>query len=125
MDRQDEYITQALAVQGGHLTIGRGGYTLHFKRGATLSGYDTDEMKDRCITAGLPVIDTREIPLDILTVEVIRNPLIAVDEETDPEPWGSLNKAPLAAIARRYHELGAAVFNVVLDDALVTSGEEA
>ena len=125
MDRQDDYITQALAVQGGHLAIGRGGFTLHFKRGTTLSGYDADEMKGRCIARGLPVIDTREIPLDILTVEVIRNPLIAVDEETDPEPWGSLDMAPLAAMARRYQELGAAVFNVASDDALVTSSEGA
>ena len=82
-------------------------------------------MKGRCIARGLPVIDTRDIPLDILTVEVIRNPLIAVDEETDPEPWGSLDKAPLAAIARRYHELGAAVFNVALGDAIVSSSEGA
>ena len=125
MDRQDNYITQALAVQGGHLAIGRGGFTLHFKRGATLSGYDSDDMKARCIARGLPVIDTREIPIDILTVEVIRNPLIAVDEEPDPEPWGGLDKAPLAAIARRNHELGAAVFNVTLGDALVTSSEGA
>ena len=125
MDRQDNYVTQALAVQGGHLAIGRGGFTLHFKRGATLSGYDSDDMKGRCVARGLPVIDTRAIPPDVLSVEVLRNPSIAVDEEPDPEPWSGLDKAPLAAIARRYHELGAAVFNVALVDAPASSSEGA
>ncbi|MEO8714801.1 MAG: hypothetical protein ABI369_07300 [Acetobacteraceae bacterium] len=35
-----EYIAQALTVEGGHLGIGGGGYTLYYARGATLSGYD-------------------------------------------------------------------------------------
>lgn len=47
MVTQDEYITQALAVQGGHLAVGRGGFSLHFKRGATLSGYDAEAVKTR------------------------------------------------------------------------------
>ena len=125
VDRQDAYITQALAVQGGHLAIGRGGYSLHFKRGANLSGYDTEEMKARCIARGLPVIDTRDVPIDILTVEVIRNPMIAVDEEPDPEPWLCIDKAPLDAMARHYRDLGATVFNVALDDVPAASCEEA
>ena len=122
MDNQDEYITQALAVPGGHLAIGRGGYSLHFKRGATTSGYDIEEMKARCIARGLPVIDMREIPFAILAVEIIRNPLVAVGEEPDPEPWSSLDKAPLISLAYRYRSLGGAVFNIALDDA---PGEEA
>ena len=116
MDNRDEYITQALAVQGGHLAIGRGGYTLHFKRGATTSGYDIEDMRDRCIARGLPVIDTRAIPFAILAVEVIRNPLVAVGEDPDPEPWSSLDKAPLIALAYRYRNLGGTVFNVALED---------
>ena len=125
MDNRDEYITQALAVSGGHLAIGRGGYTLHFKRGATNSGYDIDEMKARCLARGLPVIDTRDIPFAILAVEVVRIQLVAVGEEYDPEPWGSLDKAPLVARARRYRDLGGSVFNVAFDDLPATCGEEA
>ena len=125
VDRQDEYITKALTVPGGHLSIGRGGFSLHFKRGATLSGYDIEDMKARCLARGLPVIDTREVPLDILSVEIIRNPLIAVDEEPDPEPWCCIDKAPLAEMARRYRDLGAFVANIALDGAAAPSGEEA
>ena len=33
----DAYIARALATEGGHLSIGRGGATLHFERGR-LSG---------------------------------------------------------------------------------------
>src|SRR5712691_5613901 len=31
-----DYITSALQTEGGHLSIGRGGFTLHFGRGARL-----------------------------------------------------------------------------------------
>lgn len=32
-------IAAALATPGGHLSIGRGGFTLHYRNGAMLSGY--------------------------------------------------------------------------------------
>lgn len=115
MNEQTDHIAQALRVPGAHLFIGRGGYTLHFAQGSRLSGYDPDRMKTECIARGLPVIDTRDIPLDILVVEVIRNPLVAVGEEASPEPRGSLDLAPLEEIARRYHDLGAEVRNIDLD----------
>lgn len=54
-------IARALAVTGGHLTIGRGGYALHYARGSTLSGYDIEPMKATCIAGGLPVIDSRMV----------------------------------------------------------------
>ena len=30
----DEFVASALCTEGGHLSIGRGGYTLYFARGA-------------------------------------------------------------------------------------------
>lgn len=44
-------IEKALATCGGHLAIGPVGYSLHYGRGATLSGYDPDRLKTRCIEA--------------------------------------------------------------------------
>ena len=49
-----ERIRRALAVEGGHLGIGRGGYCLYYARGTTLSGYDVERMKADCVAAGLP-----------------------------------------------------------------------
>ena len=124
MDRHSELIEEALRTDGGHLSIGRGGFSLYFKRGADLSGYDCEPIKAECIARGLPVIDTREVPIDILTIEVIRNPMIAVGEEPDPEPWGSIAKAPLKAMAQRYRDLGAHVVNVAFDDESAASAQQ-
>ena len=59
----DAYIARALATEGGHLSIGRGGATLHFERGR-LSGCAEDAIKTAAIAAGLPVIDSRNVPFD-------------------------------------------------------------
>jgi hypothetical protein len=56
-------ITRALATPGGHLSIGRGGFTLHYDN-ARLEGYDCDAVKAEAIAAGLPVIDSRPVPFD-------------------------------------------------------------
>ncbi|MGE3874868.1 MAG: hypothetical protein AB7F74_18100 [Parvibaculaceae bacterium] len=47
-------IDAALSTPGGHLSIGRGGFTLHFGNGARLSGYDIEPIKAECIAAGRP-----------------------------------------------------------------------
>ena len=57
-NRYDDYIARALATPGGHLSIGRGGFALHFEN-ARLSGYDDDVIKAVAVAAGLPVIDSR------------------------------------------------------------------
>ncbi len=45
----EEMIQKAKETSGGHLTVGRGGYTLHIEDGHTLSGYDIDRVKQLCI----------------------------------------------------------------------------
>ena len=59
----EEYIARALATEGGHLSIGRGGATLYFERG-WLSGCHEERIKAEAIAAGLPVIDSRSVPFD-------------------------------------------------------------
>ncbi len=105
-------IEAALKTAGGHLSIGRGGFTLHYGNGARLSGYDIEPIKAECIAAGLPVIDSLAAPFDAVAELAIRGPMIAVGRDPDPEPWHSLSFASLQAIARNYAEAGAEVWNV-------------
>jgi hypothetical protein len=60
----DDYIASALRTEGGHLSIGRGGFTLYYAGGARLSGYDCEPIKPCCIAAGLPVIDSRMVTFE-------------------------------------------------------------
>ena len=107
-------IARALATEGGHLAIGRGGYTLQYDQGCFLSGYDCESLKAACIAAGLPVIDSREVPFAVVCRLVVSGPMIAVGEPTSPEPWHALSYVPLQAIAQAYREAGAEVFNLDL-----------
>jgi len=59
--RYDADIARALRTPGGHLSIGRGGFTLHYEH-TRLSGYDCDVVKEAAVAAGLPMIDSRMIP---------------------------------------------------------------
>jgi hypothetical protein len=85
----DDYVASALGTEGGHLSIGRGGFTLYFAHGARLSGYDCEQVKACCIAAGLPVIDSRMVAFE----DVVRY-------------------APLAVLANAYRAAGAEVFNI-------------
>jgi hypothetical protein len=105
-------IAAALATQGGHLTIGRGGFTLHYSNGAVLSGYGCEAIKARCIAAGLPVIDSRCVAFDIVMRLTLGGPLVAVGREPEPSPWHGLTYAPLHAVAVRYAAAGAEVWNI-------------
>lgn len=106
------YIDDALTTPGGHLSIGRGGFTLHFGNGARLSGYDLEPIKAECIAAGLPVIDSLSVPFEVVAALAVRRPMIAVGRDPDPEPWHCLSFASLQAIALAYAEAGAEVWNV-------------
>ncbi len=74
-DSTEDLIARALRIEGGHLSIGRGGFSLHFGRGCTLSGYDCESIKATCIACGLPVIDSREVPFDEAFRLAVRGPI--------------------------------------------------
>ena len=107
-----DYITSALQTKGGHLSIGRGGFTLHFGRGARLSGYDCESFKACCIAAGLPVIDSRTVAFEDVVRLAVRGPMVAVGEEASPPPYHALSFASLGVVAQAYWAAGAEVFNI-------------
>jgi hypothetical protein len=107
-----DYITSALRTEGGHLSIGRGGFTLYFGRGARLSGYDCESFKAGCIAAGLPVIDSRMVAFEDVVRLAVRGPMVAVGEEASPLPYHALSFAPLSVVAQAYWAAGAEVFNI-------------
>ena len=106
------YIDQALATPGGHLSIGRGGFSLHFGQGAKLNGYDIDTIKAECITAGLPVIDSLGVEFERVADIAVRGPMVAVGCEPDPQPWGALSLVPLQHVATAYAAAGAKIWNM-------------
>ncbi len=113
-NRYGGYIRRALATPGGHLSIGRGGFTLHFEN-SRLSGYDSDVIKQVATDAGLPVIDSRMIDFDLAAKLAVNGPMIAVNAEPAARPWHALAYAPLAAVAAAYRKAGADVINVPED----------
>lgn len=110
-DNYDETIVKALATDGGHLFIGRGGFSLHCEAG-WLSGYDCEPVKAAAIAAGLPVIDSRMVDFGKVAELALRGPMIAVGKPADPPPWRALSYAPLAAVGEAYARAGAEVRNV-------------
>jgi hypothetical protein len=110
-NRYDRDIARALATSGGHLSIGRGGFTLHYEN-ARLEGYDCDTVKAAAIRAGLPVIDSRRVPFILVAKLAVKGPMIAVNTLPSPRPWHALSYAPLAAVAAAYRKAGADVFNI-------------
>ncbi|WP_372502292.1 hypothetical protein P7L66_12650 [Tistrella mobilis] len=114
-------IAKALATLGGHLTIGRGGFSLHYLNEydgqSSLSGYDCDTVKQQAIAAGLPVIDSRCVDFDKVAKLATSGPMICVGGTPEPEPWGAFSYAPLVAVARAYAAAGAEVYNLGLEAA--------
>jgi hypothetical protein len=108
----DEYIASTLRTEGGHLSIGRGGFTLYYARGATLSGYDCESIKACCIAAGVPVIDSRIVAFEDVVRLAVRGPMAAVGEEPSPPPYHAFSYAPLVTLANAYRTAGAEVFNI-------------
>src|ERR1700693_4484514 len=107
-----EYIASTLRTEGGHLSIGRGGFTLYYARGATLSGYDCESIRACCIAAGVSVIDSRLGAVEDVVRLAVKGPMAAVGEEPSPPPYHAFSYAPLAALANAYREAGAEVFNI-------------
>jgi hypothetical protein len=110
-DRYDADIAKALVTPGGHLSIGRGGFSLHYES-STLSGYDCEFIKQVAIAAGLPVIDSRMVPFDLAAKLAVNGPMIAVNEPPRPRPWHAFSYAPLEAVGAAYRKAGAEVFNL-------------
>src|SRR5579859_995204 len=112
-------IAKALATPGGHLSIGRGGWTLCYAGDyggiARLSWYNPDGIKPLAIAAGLPVIDSRCASIESVARLAISGPMIAVGQQPDPQPWHAFSHAPLIAVARAYAAEGAEVYNLDLD----------
>jgi hypothetical protein len=107
-----QYITSAVQTEGGHLSVGRGGFILYFGRGARLSGYDCEHIKTCCIAAGLPVIDSRMVAFKDVMRLAVNGPMVAVGEEASPPPYHALSFAPLGVVAQAYRAAGAEVFNL-------------
>jgi hypothetical protein len=118
------YIARALATEGGHLAVGRGGATLYFGRGASLSSYDIEPIKDTCIAAGLPVIDSRTVDFGVVARLAINGPLVAVGVQPDTPPYHAFAHAPLAVVAESYRVAGAMVWNLGRVPATARVGEE-
>ena len=108
------YSARALATAGGHLSIGRGGFSLYFGRGAHLSGYDCETVKTACIAAGLPVIDSRMVDFAAVARVVVNGPMIAVGEPPSPPPYHAFSYAPLAVVVAAYRAAGAELWNLGL-----------
>ena len=113
----EEYITSALGTEGGHLSLGRGGFTLFYAPGARLSGYDCESIRACCIAAGLPVIDSRMVAFEDVVRLAVRGPMVAVGAEASPPPYHALSFAPLRVVAQAYQAAGAEVFNLAEPEA--------
>lgn len=104
-------IVAALATPGGHLSIGRGGFTLYHRHGAMLSGYGCEAIKAQA-SRPVSVIDSRNVDFDVVLQLTLCGPLVAVGREPEPFPWHGLSYAPLQAVAFRYAAAGAEVWNI-------------
>ena len=120
----DDYIVSALRTEGGHLSIGRGGFILYYAGGARLSGYDCESIKARYIAAGLPVIDSRMVAFEEVVRLAVRGPIVAVGESPSPQPYHALSYAPLATVASAYRAAGAEVFNIGDSDPVMVAVPE-
>ncbi len=118
-----DYIASALKTEGGHLSVGRGGFILHLGNGSRLSGYDCDQIKACCIEAGLPVIDSRLVDIDQVARLSVNGPMAAVGRDADSPPWHALSFAPLGVVAKAWQEAGAEVFNILVTAREAKAGE--
>lgn len=109
------------ALTDGFVTVGRGGYTVHVYNDNTgsqnIQGYGGMEAPTvrAAILLGVPCIDSTTIP-DGAIRTTLQMPMAVRDTgQADAAPWGSLSKAPLAAVAAAYAALGATLHNLQPD----------
>ncbi len=105
------HIPLALITEGGHLGVGRGGATLFYAPGASISSCDIEPIKNACIKAGLLVIDSRLVDFGKVAQIMINGPFVAVGQPPDPPPYHALSRAPLAYVANAFLAAGGIVWN--------------
>ena len=111
-----EVIRKALTTRDAYVSAGRGGTTVHFARGSTLSSYERPEHMATArvlIALGLPFIDTNPVEDPWALIGL---PLVATGIAPDDPPWGSMSYAPLATYAARAKALGAVIVNLEVDE---------
>ena len=110
----DVRVLRAALQNGGFLTHGRGGWTLHYGKWNRLQcrcpGLDA-AIPQACLLLGIPVLDTTTIP-DERIGEVINFPMPNPVPNPEPEGgYGPFDHAPFDHVARLYIALGATVYN--------------
>jgi len=99
-------------ANGGFVTLGRGGWTVHITKHHTWSGYGCDSAIVKAfIAAGMLVIDTRSVALKPLAELIVRGPMLVPDAEADPKPWTALSNAAVSEMVPIYIAAGATVHN--------------
>jgi len=102
---------------GGFLTVGRGGWTLHIARGHTLKGYgDVNDTIPQCaLLLGLPIVDSTTISDEKITNTLgLPFPQVGAVPCSDAAGYGSFDPAPIEDVASLYRDLGATVYNLAL-----------
>jgi len=112
MDSIEQLISKARETAGGHLSVGRGGCSLHIDDGQTLSGCDIDNMKQLCIDSGLPVIDSRRVPFDTVADLAINGPMVAVGSAPRFFPSRAFSYVSLQEHVAMYRAAGAEIHNM-------------
>lgn len=97
------------------MTIGRGGWSIDYptRNGrASLQGHgDGEPYATICRRLGVPVVDSREAPIDKVARVAISGPMPAIGQAPDPAPWGAMSYAPVAHIVELWRQAGAKVWN--------------
>jgi hypothetical protein len=112
MDTTEDLIKKAKQIKGGHLRVGRHGYTLHINDGHRLSGYDIDRVKQLCIEAGLPVIDSRCLSFDVMADLAVNGPMVAVGSAPRFVICRALSYVSLQEWVAAYRAAGAEIHNM-------------
>lgn len=99
-------IREAQKYPAAYMSWGAYGMTFHYSRNSRLSGGDPKFYAEICRRFGIPVIDTRSIPVERIT-ETISIPMIS-DIPDDP-PYHGFSYAPLDYVIEKYRELGATI----------------
>jgi hypothetical protein len=96
---------------GGWISVGRGGYTLHYSDCGKVQGYGGANAPTvrAARHIGLPFVDTTTIPDDLI-VSTMSLPMPKADPAScDPAPWGGMSFCPVRELVAVLKQLGATV----------------